>query len=177
MNSISQTSGKRGVAAALATLSDSLVVVERLVSRAMVLGFVGLITVNVVMRYGAGRPIVFAEELAAILLVWLAFVAISISVHDRSQVGVTILTDQLSRRLQRNLEVAVNIVIVGLLGVLFWKSLAWVQSPAVAFEQVITTGWPKWPFFIIVPVFCVTTMVHVLAHIAHPTGEHHEVTI
>jgi len=172
-----QTNGSRGLAAALNRLSDGLVVVERLLSRAMVFGFVGLITVNVGMRYIAGRPIVFAEELAAILLVWMAFVAISISVHDRSQVGVTILTDKLPRRAQRVLEVGVSVAIVGLLGVLLWKSLTWVQSPAVAFEQVITTGWPKWPFFIIVPVFCVTTLVHVLAHIAHPTGEHHEVTI
>ena len=46
-------------------LSDRLVAVERVVSRVMVVGFVGLITVNVGMRYLAGRPIVFAEELAA----------------------------------------------------------------------------------------------------------------
>lgn len=177
MKSAAEPSVMRGVSAALTSLSDGLVVVERVVSRAMVLGFVGLITLNVGMRYLAGRPIVFAEEMAAILLVWLAFVAISISVHDRTQVGVTILTDRLRKRAQRALEVAVSVVIVGLLGVLLWKSFVWVQSPAVSFEQVITTGWPKWPFFIVVPVFCLTTLTHVMAHIARPTGEHHEVTI
>lgn len=155
-------------------LSDGLVAVERVVSRVMVVGFVGLISVNVGMRYLAGRPIVFAEELAAVLLVWLAFVAISISLHDRTQIGVTLLADALPTRWRRIVEVAVNLVIIGILLVLLWKSVAWVSSPAVAFEQIITTGWPKWPFFLVVPVFCVTSLVHVVAHILRPAGEHHE---
>lgn len=157
-------------------LSDTLVAVERQISRVMVIGFVGLITVNVGMRYLAGRPIVFAEELAAIMLVWLAFVAISISLYDRTQIGVTLFVDALPKRAQRGIDLAVNLAIAGILLVLFWKSVTWVSSPMVAFEQVITTGWPKWPFFVVVPVFCVTALVHVVAHILRPTGEHHEVT-
>ena len=161
----------------LLRLSDTLVTVERVVSRVMVVGFVGLITVNVAMRYLAGRPIVFAEELAAIMLVWLAFVAISISLYERNQIGVTILVEVFPKRAQRGMEVIVNLIIAAILVVLLWKSVVWVNSPMVAFEQVITTGWPKWPFFIVVPVFCVTALVHVLAHILRPTGEHHEVTL
>ena len=159
------------------SLSDRIAVVERLVSRVMVIGFVGLITTNVAMRYLVGRPIVFAEELAAIMMVWLAFVAISISIHDRAQIGVILLVDCLSERVQRGLEVVVNVMIIGMLAVLLWKSLTWVASPMVGFERVITTGWPKWPFFLVVPVFCATTIIHVLAHIIRPTGEHREVTL
>lgn len=158
-------------------LSDRLVAVERVVSRAMVVGFVGLITVNVGMRYLAGRPIVFAEELAAIMLVWLAFVAISISLHDRAQIGVTLLVDKLPGSARRAMEVAVNLIIAAILAVLLWKSVVWVNSPMVAFEQVITTGWKKWPFFLVVPLFCITAFIHVVAHILRPTGEHHEVTL
>ena len=50
-----------------------------------------------------------------------------------------------------------------MLAVLLWFSAKWVNSPAVDFEQIITTGWAKAPFFWIVPVFCVTALVHVLA--------------
>lgn len=155
----------------LLRLSDGLVAAERVVSRVMVVGFVGLITVNVGMRYLAGRPILFAEELAAIMLVWLAFVAISISLHDRAQIGVTLLVDRLPATARRRVRVAVNLIVAALLAVLLWKSLAWVRSPVVGFEQVITTGWKKWPFFLVVPLFCLTALVHVAADTLRPAGE------
>jgi TRAP-type transport system small permease protein len=177
MSTLSDPEAGSGPASLLARLSGALAAAERLVARAMVIGFVGLITANVGMRYLGGRPIVFAEELAAILIVWLAFVAISISIHDRTQIGVTILTDVAGARTQRRVDRIVHLIIAAILAVLLWKSVGWVRSPVVAFEQVITTGWPKWPFFLIVPIFCVTGLVHVLAHIVRPTGEHHEVTL
>ncbi|MBD3804644.1 MAG: TRAP transporter small permease subunit, partial [Thioclava sp.] len=78
-------------------LSGGLVRLERWASRALVVLFVGLIAVNVAMRYLAGKPIVYAEELAAILLVWLTLVAVSISIRDKAQIGVTLMVDKLPR--------------------------------------------------------------------------------
>ncbi|MDO5643712.1 MAG: TRAP transporter small permease subunit, partial [Paracoccus sp. (in: a-proteobacteria)] len=102
----------------LLRLSDLLVLVERTISRVLVGGFAGLITVNVAMRYFVGRPIIYAEELAAILLVWLAFIAVSISIHDRSQVGVTLLVDYLPAKAANILSAVVNAIILTLLAVL-----------------------------------------------------------
>lgn len=161
----------------LVRVSERLVPIERAVSRIMVVGFVALIAVNVAMRYLGGRPIAFAEELAAILLVWLAFVAISISIHDRTQIGVTLLVDLLPPRARVLVAQAVSALVAFMLAVLLWKSVAWVVSPNVGFEQVITTGWAKWPFFLVVPVWAATSLIHVLAQIAVPSAEHHEVTI
>lgn len=161
----------------LVRVSERLVPIERAVSRVMVIGFVALIAVNVAMRYLAGRPIAFAEELAAILLVWLAFVSISISIHDRTQIGVTLLVDRLPPRARVLVAQAVSALVAFMLAVLLWKSVAWVVSPNVGFEQVITTGWAKWPFFLVVPVWAATSLIHVLAQIAVPSAEHHEVTL
>ncbi len=149
----------------LSALSDGLVIVERIVGRLLILGFVSLITVNVAMRYGGGEPIIFAEELAAILLVWLAFVAISISLHDGSQVAVTLVVNTLGKRGKKTLARAVNLVILAMMTALLWASVQWVRSPMVEFEQVITTGWPKAPFFFIIPIFCATSLVHVSARL------------
>mgnify|MGYP002714962901 CR=1 FL=1 len=85
----------------LSALLHGLARVERWASRLLVASFVALIVSNVAMRYVLGRPLVFAEELAAILLVWLAFVSISISIHDRAQIGVTLLTDRLPAPLRQ----------------------------------------------------------------------------
>lgn len=147
----------------LATLSKGLARIERIVSRTLILSFVSLIIVNVALRYGVGKPIIYAEELAAILLVWLSFVAISISIHERAQVSVTIVTDYLSPRIKLIISKCTTLVIGAMLAALLWGSLNWIQSPAVEFEQVITTGWSKVPFFAIIPIFCTTSLVHLFA--------------
>ncbi|SDD34568.1 TRAP-type C4-dicarboxylate transport system, small permease component [Paracoccus isoporae] len=152
-------------------ISDGLVRVERWASRLLVTAFVTLIVANVAMRYVLTRPIVFAEELAAILLVWLAFTATSITIHDRSQIGVTLLTGHLPRPFRHSIDLAVRVIVAAILAVLLWTSLTWVRSPAVSFEQIITTGWPKAPFFWIVPIFAATALIHVLAQLAQMVAE------
>lgn len=161
----------------LSALSHGLVTVERWVSQVLVLAFVTLIVVNVAMRYLAGRPLVYAEELAAILLVWLVFVATSITVHDRAQIGVTMLIEKLPFEMRGAVDLAVLSIVAAVLGVLLWFSVRWVLSPAVAFEQVITTGWGKVPFFWIVPVFSATALVHILADLAEAITRHRPIEI
>ncbi|WBU64192.1 TRAP transporter small permease [Paracoccus aerodenitrificans] len=150
----------------LSTFSNGLARVERWASRLLVVGFVALIVANVGMRYLVGRPIVYAEELAAILLVWLAFVATSITIHDRAQIGVTLLTERLPVGLRRIVDIVVLAVVAAILATLLWKSWIWASSPMVAFDQIITTGWAKAPFYMIVPVFSATSLLHVLADLA-----------
>ncbi|MFD1794930.1 TRAP transporter small permease [Paracoccus aurantiacus] len=156
----------------LSALSNGLARVERWASRLLVVAFVALIVANVTMRYVVGRPIVYAEELAAILLVWLAFVATSITVHDRAQIGVTLLTERLPEGIRRIVDIAVMAVIAAILGVLLWTSWRWATSPMVDFDQIITTGWPKAPFYLIVPVFAAAALIHVLADLAEAITGH-----
>ncbi|MDO5620966.1 MAG: TRAP transporter small permease subunit [Paracoccus sp. (in: a-proteobacteria)] len=161
----------------LSALSHGLVAVERWASRLLVLAFVTLIVANVTMRYVAGRPLVYAEELAAILLVWLVFVATSITVHDRAQIGVTMLVEKLPFEVRGAVDLAVLGLVSTVLGMLLWFSVQWVLSPAVAFEQIITTGWGKVPFFWIVPVFSGCALIHVLADLAEAIVRHRPIEI
>ena len=154
----------------LSSLSDGLARVERWASRILVVAFVALIVANVTMRYVVGRPIVYAEELAAILLVWLAFVATSITVHDRAQIGVTMLTEKLPAAARRVVDIAVMAVVAAILATLLWTSWKWAFSPMVDFDQIITTGWPKAPFYLIVPIFSAAALIHVVADLAEALG-------
>ncbi|TKW67255.1 MAG: TRAP transporter small permease [Paracoccus denitrificans] len=161
----------------LSAISNGLARVERWASRLLVVAFVALIVANVTMRYVVGRPIVYAEELAAILLVWLAFVATSITVHDRAQIGVTLLTEKLPKGVRRIVDIVVLVVIAAILSTLLWTSWKWASSPMVSFDQVITTGWPKAPFYLIVPVFAGTALIHVLADLAEAITGHKPVEL
>lgn len=161
----------------LSAISHLLARVERWASRLLVIAFVALIVANVAMRYVIGQPIVFAEELAAILLVWLAFVATSITIHDRAQIGVTLLTEHLPGGIRRIVDLVVLALVAAILATLLWSSAKWVVSPAVAFEQIITLGWAKSPFFWIVPIFSATALIHVLADLAEAVTGHQPIEL
>ncbi|MET3600868.1 TRAP transporter small permease [Martelella mangrovi] len=152
------------------TLSVGLAWLERWASRVLMAGFVGLITTNVAMRYLVGRPIIFAEELAAILLVWLAFIATSISIHTRAQIGVTLLVDTLPVAARKAVDLVVWVLIACMLAILLKAGITWVRSPVVEFEQIITTGWAKAPFFTIFPIFCACALIHALAQVVRAAG-------
>ncbi|TPW29142.1 TRAP transporter small permease [Martelella alba] len=160
----------------LGKISAGLAQLERWASRILVVGFVGLIVANVGMRYIVGRPIIYAEELAAILLVWLAFIATSISIHTSAQIGVTLLVDSFSAPYRKLVDLVVWVLIAAMLAILLKAGIAWVRSPVVAFEQVITTGWPKAPFFTIFPIFCASALIHASAHVVRAAGALREKT-
>jgi hypothetical protein len=61
-----------------------------------------------------------------------------------------------------------------MLAALLWASIGWLRSPATAFEQIITTGWAKLPFFLIVPIFCATSLIHMLATLLVPIDTERE---
>nr|WP_246739555.1 TRAP transporter small permease subunit [Martelella sp. HB161492] len=157
-------------------ISAGLAQLERWASRILVVGFVGLIVANVGMRYLAGRPLIYAEELAAIMLVWLAFIATSISIHTRAQIGVTLLVDSFSEPYRKIIDLIVWALIAIMLAILLKAGIAWVRSPVVAFEQVITTGWAKAPFFTIFPIFCASALIHASAHVARAAAALREKT-
>ncbi|WP_319520470.1 TRAP transporter small permease subunit [uncultured Martelella sp.] len=154
----------------IGTLSAGLAWLERWASRVLMAGFVGLITANVAMRYLVGRPIIFAEELAAIMLVWLAFIATSISIHTRAQIGVTLLVDIFPPMARKIVDLVVWVLIACMLALLLKAGIAWVRSPVVEFEQIITTGWAKAPFFTIFPIFCACALVHAIDHLVRAAG-------
>ena len=58
-----------------------------------------------------------------------------------------------------------------MLALLLRAGVIWLGSTSVTFEQVITTGWAKAPFFTIFPIFCATTLIHALGHLARALGK------
>lgn len=61
-------------------------------------------------------------------------------------------------------------VVAAILATLLWSSWKWAFSPMVDFDQIITTGWPKAPFYLIVPIFSAAALIHVVADLAEALG-------
>lgn len=153
------------VARAFGAASRNLARVELLVCKVLIVLFTTLLVVNVTLRYGLNSPLYFAEELAVYILIWMAFLAISVSLHENTQIRLTLVTDILPTKVRRAVAVLVDVLVAGMLAVILWYAVIWIRSPSVEFELAITLGMGKTPFYAIIPIFCATALFHSVARL------------
>jgi TRAP-type C4-dicarboxylate transport system permease small subunit len=156
----------RDVAHTLGGLSARLAWLERMACRALIVVFTGLLLVNVTLRYVFSSPLFFAEEVAVYILIWMAFLAISVSLHENTQIRLTLLIDMFDARSRALTLWAMDLLVAAMLAVILVHAIGWIRSPAVEFELAITLGMSKVPFFAIIPVFCAAALFHVVARLA-----------
>lgn len=152
-------------ARAIRTGSRWLAHLELFAAQALIVLFTGLLLFNVVRRYLFNRPLFFAEELAVYILIWMAFLAISVTIARQEMVRLTFLVDALSPRLRYAVNLMVEIMVLAMLAAMVKASWIWFNAPAVAFERALTLGMAKWPFLLIIPLFCTLATIHVIANI------------
>ncbi len=153
------------LARVLALASRRLAWLEITLCKGLIVFFTGLLAVNVTLRYGFSSPLYFAEELAVYVLIWMAFLAISVSLHENTQIRLTILTDQLPARHRARVLGLMDLLVGAMLLTVLIHALTWLVSPAVSFELALTLGMPKQPFFAIIPLFCACALLHVTARL------------
>ncbi|WP_136066581.1 TRAP transporter small permease [Modicisalibacter radicis] len=154
---------------ALIRASRAVVRVEQWLCSALIVAFSVLLIVNVISRYAFDSPLFFAEELAVYILIWMAFLAISIGIHHDSHVRLTLLTGCLPVSLRQVCYWVTEGLTLLILAVLLKYSIDWVRSPSVTFDIALTLGWPKWVFYLIVPIFSTTALLHVAARLSDPS--------
>ena len=85
--------------------------------------FVGMflcVFVQVVLRYGFDRPMVWSDELARYLFVWCAFLGWIIAARRHSHLSVSVIADRCGARGQALFAVAGALAAIGFAGILFW---------------------------------------------------------
>ncbi|MBB4301881.1 TRAP-type C4-dicarboxylate transport system permease small subunit [Rhodobium orientis] len=145
-----------------------------------------LLLLNVVTR-ALSVPILWVDELAVFAMVWMAFVGASLAIHHRGHIAVTLVSDALPSRPKAWLALTVDLLLLAFiltLLVLIWR---WFDPVTALFaenleafslidfnfiyqEPTVTLGVPKFWFWLILPIFCLTTIVHSLSNIAVSLG-------
>lgn len=138
-----------------------------------------LLLANVVSR-SLGHPLIWTDELAVHLMVWVAFLGASLGIATRTHMAVGLLPERLSPPARRWLLLGTDTFVLGfmlVIGVLTWR---WLDLPgliragsAVALaEQTFnfvyvdptsTLGVRKIWFWLILPATCATGAFHALA--------------
>lgn len=142
----------------------------------------GLVLLNVVTR-SLDYSLFWVDEAAVFAMIWGCFIGASLLVHQRMDFAVTLLTDPLPGALRHAARVIVDLLVLGfgllmLLLCWWWFDLptlvaqGWnlqaffeVNFNGIYMERPTTVGLPKWPFFLVLPWFSLTTTIHALANL------------
>jgi TRAP-type C4-dicarboxylate transport system permease small subunit len=163
-------------------LSLSVAALERgalVICMALVLG---LVLLNVITR-SLNYSLFWVDEAAVFAMVWGCFIGASLLVHQRMDFAVTLLTDPLPSRLRHLARVIVDALVLGfgvLMLVLCWwwfdlptliasgwnlQTFFEVNFNGIYMDRPTTVSLPKWPFFLVMPWFSLTTSIHAVANL------------
>ena len=94
-----------------------------------------LVVWQVVMRYIFNSPLVWSEELAVYIMVWMTFIGSVICMRDKEHIEVTVLVDYLPRSLQR-----AAIIFSRLVSAVFLLIVAYYGFDLVLENRVVTSA-------------------------------------
>lgn len=161
----------------IAVLSHGIERIERMLIRVIVLALPLMILAN-----AAGRalrsPIYWMDELAILTMVWLAMIAMSLTLKTRDAVAVTMLIDVAPSRLVKVMKVTVDLLVLAfglIMVVLSWywfdpltlmqfgfdtREFAGETFNFMYQDTTSTLGLKKFWFWLVVPISALCTCIH-----------------
>lgn len=111
----------------------------------MLASMLGMVLVNVVMRYGFGSGLSATEELSRTLFVWLTFTGAVLAAYESAHLGVDSLVQRLPHGGRMTCAVISELAILACCLLVFWGT--WRQHDVNATNKSLTTGMPMiWVF-------------------------------
>jgi TRAP-type C4-dicarboxylate transport system permease small subunit len=119
-----------------------------------------IVFANVVLRYAVGTSLVWSEELARHLMIWMTFVGSGLALRSGAQIGIDTLQDALPARAARRLRLALAIGMLLLFVLLAWYGIdyAW----RTRFQTSAALGVSMFYVYVGMPVGCVLMAIHLL---------------
>lgn len=141
-------------------IERGLVAVNRLVLIVLLLAMACIIFANVVLRYSTGDSIIWAEEVARHMMIWVAFLGAGLALRFGGHVAIENLHRAVSTRMARVLR---TVVVVGLS--LFFIFMTIASSDYVwrtRFQSTAATDIPISFIYAAMPVGFVLMLVHLM---------------
>ena len=107
---------------------DRLIKFVDFVSTFLVVIMVGLVGMQIILRYFFRHPFVWADELVSWLFVWLIYLTASYLTRYEGHLTVTVLTERLSHRVNMWRKRVVNLVVLAFLLIAFKQSILLLQT-------------------------------------------------
>lgn len=166
----------------LRRISRGIASIEAPLAGLLIAGVFLVLIGNVVSR-GIGRPLIWTDELAVHLMIWAAMVGGSLALASREHIAVTLVPDLCGALGARILALLVDLLMLlffACFALLLWgwfdllglMAAGGAEAHGMASynfmwsEPTVTLGVRKVWFWAVMPVFCVTGTLHVLASLA-----------
>ncbi len=133
-----------------------------IVAVALTLAMLGVVVAGVVFR-ALGSPLVWTDELAQYLLVWIGFIGWMIASRRRNHIRITIFLEKLPDALRRWLEVAIQFAIIGFASVLIWQSHGLIQRNIDV--EAVTLPFPSALLYVLLPLLGCVLIVEAAADV------------
>jgi TRAP-type C4-dicarboxylate transport system permease small subunit len=129
-----------------AVYSGVLDAVDRLARWTIVIAsalMIGIVTLQVLLRYGFNTSIDWSEEISRLLFVWCMFLAIPLGIREGAHVGLELLVTHLPLPLRKALASACAVGGAALMVVVFWQA---VKVAALTWDEMMqsvnaSTNW------------------------------------
>jgi TRAP-type C4-dicarboxylate transport system permease small subunit len=123
--------------------------------------FVVLSFVQVVLRYGFGRPLTWTEEVSRYLFVWVVFVGTAVAARHNAHIALDFLVGRFPPPLRRGILVLMGMVSLAMLVLLFiWYG--WVLTAVSMRQESPATGIPVGWATLAIPVGGLLTVVNIV---------------
>ncbi|MGG5819423.1 TRAP transporter small permease [Falsiroseomonas sp. HW251] len=124
-----------------------------LASGILLLVITGLVLYATFARYFFAAAPIWSEDVPRVLFIWLTFLAAPVAILAGLNIRVGLVIERLPPRAAKASEVAMHLVVLAMLGVLFWWSL-----PILRLRwggTMMTTGWTNAVFILPLTLGCV----------------------
>lgn len=106
-------------------------------------GMIGIVTLQVLLRYGFNTSIDWSEEVSRLLFVWAMFLAIPLGIREGAHVGLALLTAHIAPGLRSALAKGCAVAGAAIMGVVFWQA---VKVAALTWDEMMqslnaSTNW------------------------------------
>lgn len=139
---------------------------SRFVEGLVILGatvIVTIVTIEVVLRYIFGLSLIFTEELARYLMVWIVFLGGALAVKDDSHIRINVLIQRLSPRLGQLVRIIAHGLTMLLLVVLTVEGTK--ILPRQLDQMCITIDTSMFYFYLAIPVGSILMIIFILPRI------------
>lgn len=155
-----RSNGMKGFLSRIVKVADMVERATRVACVALGGGMAAIVISGVIARYVMRNPMIWSEQVARAMMIWMAFLGISIAARQRSHLGVTLLVVRLPMQLQRLVKLFTDGLIFWFLYVLTVYGLEMVETAETQIETA--TGLSMSYFFICVPLSGLLTMIQMV---------------
>lgn len=136
--------------------------VEKIIVMVLMAAMAIVITTAVVYRYFLNDPITWASEASIFMMAWLTFLGASLGLKYKAQASITIITDKLSDKNRRRLDIFTHVIILICLAYLVYVSYDWFYPLTNKASSAMRL--PMWVPYASVPVGLTFALIHLLTY-------------